>query len=87
MVYSKPKVGARVQWLSLAERAQDVRPAFQLQLRYNFHNPPLGPRDYTAIEHQVRICHWQDASSRVPRTSARIEADLGSYDGWTELWR
>lgn len=32
---------------------QEARDAFLLHLRYNFRNPPLKARDYTAIEHQV----------------------------------
>ncbi|ORY28804.1 hypothetical protein BCR39DRAFT_186998 [Naematelia encephala] len=35
-------------------KPQEVRGSFLLHLRYNFRNPPLGPRDYTAIEHQLR---------------------------------
>lgn len=37
------------------DEVKESRQSFLLHLRYNFHNPPLGPRDYTAIEHQVSL--------------------------------
>lgn len=42
-----------------------VREAFLIHLRYNFHNPPLTQRDYTAIEHQVGA----ELISLIPATS------------------
>ncbi|WWD21240.1 hypothetical protein CI109_105724 [Kwoniella shandongensis] len=35
-------------------KTAEARPAFLLHLRYNFRHPHLRPRDYTAIEHQLR---------------------------------
>lgn len=37
-------------------KPKDQRQAFLTHLRWNFHNPPLSPRDYVAIEHQVSQC-------------------------------
>jgi len=50
MVLSKPKVRHTPGY---AIDGQEIRQPFWLHLRHSFHNPPLGPRDYTAIEHQV----------------------------------
>ncbi|KLT40310.1 hypothetical protein CC85DRAFT_330019 [Cutaneotrichosporon oleaginosum] len=35
-------------------KAPDQREAFLIHLRYTFRHPPLTPRDFTAIEHQIR---------------------------------
>ncbi|RSH94991.1 hypothetical protein EHS25_000076 [Saitozyma podzolica] len=35
-------------------KPREARPAFLLHMRYNFRNPALGPRDFSAIEHQLR---------------------------------
>ncbi|WWC73060.1 uncharacterized protein I206_107025 [Kwoniella pini CBS 10737] len=35
-------------------KTPEARQSFLLHLRYNFRNPPLRQRDYTAIEHQLR---------------------------------
>jgi hypothetical protein len=53
MAWSKPPVSQQPPGRLGISSCQDVRPSFLLHLRYNFRNPPLGPRDYTAIEHQV----------------------------------
>ena len=55
-VLSKPKVRLSTPsafYLKLIS-LKSARRSFLLHVRYNFHNPPLRARDYTAIEHRVR---------------------------------
>ncbi|WVN87893.1 uncharacterized protein L203_103090 [Cryptococcus depauperatus CBS 7841] len=39
---------------AMMNKPSESRPAFLLHLRYNFRNPSLKPREYIAIEHQLR---------------------------------
>lgn len=51
--HSPPTLDLVVHRSLMTNRTQEARNEFLIHLRYNFHNPPLTFRDYTAIEHQV----------------------------------
>ncbi|KAL7421298.1 hypothetical protein Q5752_004183 [Cryptotrichosporon argae] len=61
-------------------KAEAVRPAFLLHLRYSFHHPRLTRRDYIGIEHQLRrMARTIEMLSEPSVQRINVSADMAAW--------